>query len=134
VASIDDVWSQVVLDQLGRVAGDEPALRVGPLSSLIEHDRRRSTRYVETLRAYLDAASDAQAAAASLDVHPNTFRYRLRRVTETPGLDLDNPVDRLVIHLQLRLMDRGGGLLAFSNRDQSGVGAPKYSKQRQASP
>ena len=58
---------------------------------------------METLAAYLDAFGDVRRAAASLDVHPNTFRYRLQRLVELSRLDLDDPVERLVVQLQLRL-------------------------------
>jgi DNA-binding PucR family transcriptional regulator len=37
-------------------------------------------------------------------VHPNTFRYRLRRLVEMFGVDLEDPDTRLLLHLQLRLM------------------------------
>jgi DNA-binding PucR family transcriptional regulator len=60
---------------------------------------------VETLRAFLDHFGDSTAAAASLDVHPNTFRYRMRRLLEISGLDLDDPVERMVVYLQLRIRD-----------------------------
>jgi DNA-binding PucR family transcriptional regulator len=36
-------------------------------------------------------------------VHPNTFRYRLRRLAEVAGIDLDDPEDRFAVLLQLRL-------------------------------
>jgi sugar diacid utilization regulator len=42
---------------------------------------------LETLRAYLDSDLDAKRTADSLFVHPNTVRYRLRRVSELTGLD-----------------------------------------------
>ena len=37
-------------------------------------------------------------------VHPNTFRYRLRRAAEVGGIDLNDPNARLSAMLQLRLM------------------------------
>jgi DNA-binding PucR family transcriptional regulator len=40
-----------------------------------------------------------------VNVHPNTFRYRLRRITEVFGLDLGEPDERLVAELQLRFLD-----------------------------
>jgi DNA-binding PucR family transcriptional regulator len=40
-----------------------------------------------TLRAYLDCDLDVRRTAASLYVHPNTVRYRLRRISELTGLD-----------------------------------------------
>jgi DNA-binding PucR family transcriptional regulator len=38
-------------------------------------------------------------------VHANTFRYRLRRLCEVAALDLDDPTERLVLQLQLSLLD-----------------------------
>jgi DNA-binding PucR family transcriptional regulator len=35
-------------------------------------------------------------------VHPNTFRYRLRRLTEVSGIDLTDPEQRFAAMLQLR--------------------------------
>jgi DNA-binding PucR family transcriptional regulator len=41
---------------------------------------------LETVTAYLGQASSLEATARMLFVHPNTVRYRLRRVTEITGL------------------------------------------------
>ncbi|MFF0163480.1 helix-turn-helix domain-containing protein [Streptomyces sp. NPDC005263] len=64
---------------------------------------------VETLRAYLDRFGDVASASRTLGVHPNSLRYRLRRITQVSGLDLDSPDARLLAELQLRLRDRGNG-------------------------
>jgi DNA-binding PucR family transcriptional regulator len=37
-------------------------------------------------------------------VHPNTFRYRLRRITEVGGIDLDDADSRFAAMLELRLL------------------------------
>jgi DNA-binding PucR family transcriptional regulator len=42
---------------------------------------------LETLRTYLDCDLDVRRTADALYVHPNTVRYRLRRVSELTGLD-----------------------------------------------
>ena len=42
---------------------------------------------VETLEQWYAADFDRRAAAAALNVHPNTLDYRLRRVTELTGMD-----------------------------------------------
>ncbi len=107
VAHIDDVRSHAILLELRDLARREPRLWAGRLLRLVDHDRDRPTSYVATLRAYLDAAGDVVAAAASINVHPNTFRYRLRRLLELSGIDLTDPVERLVIHLQLMFLEEG---------------------------
>jgi len=104
VATIDDVRGRVVLHALQDLAAREPSLRQGKVAVLADHDAERGTEYVATLRAYLDHFGDVPAAAASLDVHTNTLRYRLRRLVDVSGLDLSDPVERLVAQLQLTLL------------------------------
>lgn len=105
VATVDDVRSRVLLLELQDLATRQPELREGKVALLGQHDRDKQTEYVATLRAYLDSFGDVTTAAASLNVHANTFRYRLRRLIEISGLDLGDPVERLVAHLQLTLVN-----------------------------
>ena len=76
----------------------------GPLARLIEYDRQQKSNLVQTLRAWLDAFGDVIAASEALYVHPNTFRYRLRRLAEVGQLDLTDPEARFVAMLQLRVL------------------------------
>lgn len=108
VAELADVLGAVALERWRRVAAGQPELRVGRVDALVVSDSDRDTQYVATLRSFLDHFGDVIAAAAALDVHPNTFRYRLRRAVETAGLDLDDPVERLMAHLHLTLLDERG--------------------------
>ena len=101
-ATIDDVRSQALLLELQDLAASQEHFRLGPLQELVEHDAKRGTLYIETLRAYLDAFGDIPAAAANINVHPNTFRYRLRRLVALAQLNLDDPDERVVLELQLR--------------------------------
>ena len=101
-ATIEHVRAQVVLHRLGGLAARHPELTEGRLTAVAEHDASRGSANLATLRAYFDAFGDVAAAAALVGVHPNTFRYRLRRIQETFGLDLSDPDERLVAQLQLR--------------------------------
>ena len=65
---------------------------------------RGGTNLVETLKAWLDAFGDVARAAEAMYVHPNTFRYRLRRLAEVGEIDLDDPDQRFVAMLQLRVL------------------------------
>jgi DNA-binding PucR family transcriptional regulator len=95
-----------VLQRLLDLSRDDDQVRSGKVRMLVEHDRDHNSSYVETLAAYLNAFSDVRAAADSLDIHPNTFRYRVRRIVELAGLDLDDPIERLVTQFQLELAKR----------------------------
>lgn len=105
VARLSDVHAFVLtleLKDLMLVRGDTVT---GPISALIEHDRGHRGHLVETLRAWFDYFGDVGQAASALFVHPNTFRYRLRRATEIGGIDLNDPDERFAALLQLRLID-----------------------------
>jgi len=58
---------------------------------------------VDTLAAYLESGGSVEAAARLLFVHPNTVRYRLRRVVELSGLTPANPRDAYTLRLALTL-------------------------------
>ena len=103
-ACADDLRSATVLLQLRDLAKERPGLLAGKVRTLQDSDERKGTSYVATLRAFLDAFGDVRAAADAVGVHPNTFRYRLRRLGELAALDLDDPVERLVVQLQLHLL------------------------------
>jgi PucR C-terminal helix-turn-helix domain/GGDEF-like domain len=104
VALLADVHVEaLVLELRDLVAahGDRPS---GPTARLFGYDKEHNTNLVETLRAWLDAFGDVVAASAAMYVHPNTFRYRLRRLTEVSGIDLTDPDARFAAMLQLRVV------------------------------
>lgn len=89
------------LRDLSASRGDGP---MEPIARLIAYDGSHDAQLVPTLRAWLETFGDVAAASASQFVHANTFRYRLRRVQEISGLDLDDPDARFAAMLQLRLL------------------------------
>jgi hypothetical protein len=63
----------------------------------------QADRLAETLLAWLESADNAGAAARQLCVHPQTVRYRLRRITELFGDRLSDPDARFTLQVALRL-------------------------------
>ncbi|WP_253943859.1 PucR family transcriptional regulator [Nocardioides marmotae] len=103
VARLVDVQTDSLLLELrDRVLARGESV-AGPLARLAAYDHEHDGRLVATLQAWLDAFGDVNRAAEALYVHPNTFRYRLRRVREVGGLDLLDPAQRFAVQLQLRL-------------------------------
>lgn len=100
---LTDVQISAVLLELGSAMAAERRVPSGPVTRLAAYDRRHKSQLVETLRAWLEAFGDVTVAAAATQVHANTFRYRLRRVGEIGGLDLDDPDARFAAMLELRL-------------------------------
>lgn len=126
VAAISDVHIDALLLEMRDLAVANRDELSGPLARLTAYDRRHNAHLVETLRAWLDAFGDVIGASASVFVHPNTFRYRIRRVAEVGQIDLQDPSARFAAMLQLRLMGLydGGGEPRPGGKPGSG-GEPK---------
>ena len=104
----EDVWAQVT------VARAAASLRggdvLGPLAVLAAHDRENRSDHLETLAAWLDHPGAPGRAARAIHVHPNTMRYRMNRIADLAGLDLDDQLVRLALRLQLAaLLEPGRG-------------------------
>ena len=104
VARLPDVHTQSLLLELRDLAAARGERPVGPIARLLEYDERNDSGLAETLEAWLDALGDVRAASAALFIHPNTLRYRLRRLEEVSGLDLADPEQRFAAMLQLRIL------------------------------
>ncbi len=106
VATISDVQSSVLLAHLGDELERHPELRHPAVAALIAQDREAGTNLAASLLVWLESQQNIQTASARLHVHPNTLRYRLRRIRELVQINLDDGDQRLAVWLELRL-DRG---------------------------
>ncbi|MCH0537984.1 helix-turn-helix domain-containing protein [Streptomyces sp. MUM 203J] len=55
-----------------------------------------------TAEVFLDCAGQASRTAQALGIHRQTLYYRLSRVEQLTGLDLDSGEDRLLLHMALK--------------------------------
>ncbi len=78
------------------------ALAVRVLSPLDGERERSRLRLEETLHAWLGRHGSQRAVAAQLGVHPQTIRYRMRRLRELFGADLEDPARRFELEIALR--------------------------------
>lgn len=76
----------------------------------------------DTLDAYLDCGGAVETCARQLYVHPNTVRYRLKRIGEITGRDPMNPRDAYV----LRIAATVGRLTRTRNEPSSSVSEATY--------
>ncbi len=101
-ALAEDLVAEVVLLDLQAHLTGSPRLRLPAIEDMLRSDSEHGTPYAESVLAYLAANADVPTAARVVNVHANTFRYRMRRVRELFDLDLDDPDVRLVAWLLLR--------------------------------
>ena len=84
----------------------DPSLYIhDSLSALRRYDREKETQYLATVRAYLDCNRSIARTAERLCVHKNTVFYRLGRLKEDFGLDLDDTRTLANVYCSLRLLE-----------------------------
>jgi purine catabolism regulator len=112
VATVADLGSHRLLLARQEDAALE-AISRGLLGPLLDYDRRQHGDLVASVRAFLEHNGNWEAAARALAVHRHTLRYRIRRVAELTGRDLDAAADRVEFWLALQaaeiLRGRTGG-------------------------
>ncbi|WP_033321043.1 PucR family transcriptional regulator [Streptomyces yerevanensis] len=91
-------WASIgpyrLLTALPAEAAHDPVVR-----PLLDPAHRELAR---TAEAFLDCAGQAGRTAAHLGIHRQTLYYRLSRVEQLTGLDLDDGEDRLLLHMTLK--------------------------------
>jgi DNA-binding PucR family transcriptional regulator len=101
VTTLAEARSTVQLDEIVTRVASDPRL----VDPRIRELREQDSMLADTLRAYLDCFGDVAAAAQWLHVHPNTVRYRVRRIEAVLGTSLADPDIRLLFSLSLRALN-----------------------------
>lgn len=70
---------------------------------LVQYDKEHGSSLVETIIAYFDHHANVSQAADALFIHRNTLLYRLERIQELTGHDLNHSDSRLALQLALKL-------------------------------
>jgi DNA-binding PucR family transcriptional regulator len=99
VTSLAEARTTVLLDEIVTQVGTR---LVDPR---VRDLRAQDPVLANTLRVYLDSFGDIAAAAHWLQVHPNTVRYRVRRIEKLLSTSLSDPAVRLVFSLGLRVLE-----------------------------
>lgn len=118
ITSTSDWHGQLVIAEIAQLTGGRSRLRRGAVRRLQEIDERTRSEYAHTLRTYFDAGSDLTKTAKLLHLHRNSLRYRLGRIRTLSGLDLDDPLQRLVAELELRVNDLEATTLCGPSMDR----------------
>ena len=72
------------------------------LASLADYDHRQGAELLKTLEAFFTNLGNLARTAEALHVHRNTLLYRLDRIGEISGLNLDDSEDRLALWIALK--------------------------------
>ncbi|AEF41234.1 PucR family transcriptional regulator [Hoyosella subflava] len=108
VTTLAQSRTAVLLGEILDLIAQQPSLRDPRLGALLDYDAKHASALCESAVAYLAAHGEVRSAAKTLQVHPNTLRYRLRRLEDIAGIDLTDAADRLLFELQLALLRQQG--------------------------
>ncbi|WP_026962904.1 PucR family transcriptional regulator [Alicyclobacillus herbarius] len=80
---------------------DAAAVAASDLNKVTDYDRQHGSELLHTLRVYLDCDRSKQRTAAALYIHRQTLYHRLEQLASILQSNLDDPVQRLSLHLSL---------------------------------
>lgn len=102
-------WERLgVYGLLAKLAPHDLGLSSCPAALLRLAGQRGAHQLLVTAETYLDLAGDVKHTAAVLHIHRGTVYQRLARIEQLSGLDLANGVDRLTLHLGIKLARLAG--------------------------
>lgn len=92
------------LAHLATLLGQQPADRLEAFTNqlivpLAEYDAVHGSELLVTLRAFLALEGAVEATARRLHIHPNSLRYRLRRIRSLAGRDPFVFLDRVALYI-----------------------------------
>lgn len=104
VVPFDSIGAYQVFLHVDRqeVLRDYVAQTLGPL---LAYDREKNGSLVATLKAFAGCNFNLQKTAQHLFIHINTLKYRMQRIREIGGLNLDNPEQRFNVQFAMKILD-----------------------------
>ncbi len=74
------------------------------LKPLVSYDKRRDTELVKSLMYYFETNGNLKKMSEKLFAHYNTILYRINRIQEITGKNLDDEADRFGLQMALKIM------------------------------
>lgn len=124
-STFDDLGVYRLLCGVQDLAEVERFVRDG-LGVLLDYDTARRGEMVHTLTEYLECGGNYDSTAAALFVHRSTLKYRLQRIRDISGYDLNDPETRF----SLELCTRAWKTLVALRGESQGLSAPSTPSPR----
>ncbi|TJX15636.1 PucR family transcriptional regulator [Tissierella creatinini] len=75
------------------------------LKGLVDYDNKKSTDLIRTLESYFQNNGNLTKISKDLFTHYNTVLYRIGRINEITGMNLDDPHNRLNLEIALKIKE-----------------------------
>ena len=90
----------MLLGEIADLVAGQDQLRI-PAGRPWSTTTRRGGSLARVSAEYLTGSVTSGLRRPALHVHPNTFRYRIRRAEHVLGMRFDDPADSLLVQLQI---------------------------------
>ena len=101
VTAYDELGVYRILCKLADTADVEALVREW-LGTLLDYDERKGSDLVVTVTEYLECGGNWDDTAHALSVHRSTLKYRLQRIRDLTGYDLNDPDTHFNLQLATR--------------------------------
>lgn len=78
------------------------------LETLVKYDNKKDTELVKTLKVYYEANGNLKKMSEKLFTHYNTVLYRVNRIQEITGFNLEDEQQRYSLQTAIKIMDMYG--------------------------
>ncbi|SDJ35290.1 PucR family transcriptional regulator [Salimicrobium halophilum] len=98
--NFQDLGVYQFLDEIARLYEKE-GFQNETIQAIRTYDHKNNGHMLETLRAFLSHNSNSHQAAKSLHIHTNTLLYRLKRIRDITGADLNDANEKTKLFIDL---------------------------------
>lgn len=106
--NVEDCYVDVAIHEVSERMLSKRVLGSTALDLLARYDEQHRSELLATLSTYLKQFGQIAAAASELHIHHNTLRYRLKKIEEISGIDLDDPEARFRTMVLFRILGATG--------------------------
>jgi DNA-binding PucR family transcriptional regulator len=101
VTIFEDLGIYQLLSEIGNIDSVEAFIHRW-LAPLLDYDAAKDAHLVDTLSCYMEYGGNYDLTAKMLSLHRSTLRYRLQRIRDISGRDLNDPDTRFNLQLATR--------------------------------
>lgn len=100
--SADQMLPEILLCGAAELTGSD-VLIVHEVLEIAQYDRENQTNYLETLKVYLSYGKRMSATAKALFIDRSTLKYRLEKIRNLIGMDIDDPAAAMILDLSITM-------------------------------
>lgn len=79
------------------------------LEPLVKYDKEKGSELVKTLQMFFQCGGNLKKVSEEMFTHYNTIVYRMQRIKDITGMNLENPNERLNLQVAFKIFEMSNG-------------------------